>query len=92
MQATVFTADITEIREREPRAPHSSSFRMSDRRNLRGQCSRDGRRKGRGSILAVSLVDLGAHLFEALAFVDHLHHVTRDAYADVSGEAHSIED
>jgi hypothetical protein len=36
--------------------------------------------------------DSSPHLFEALAFVDHLHHVTRDAYADVSGEAHSIEE
>ena len=33
-----------------------------------------------------------AHRLKALTFVDHLHHVTRDANADTSGEAHSIED
>jgi len=47
-------------------------------------------RRGR-SILAVSFLDLRADCLETLAFVDHLHHVTRDAYADVSGKAHSIE-
>jgi len=50
------------------------------------------RRCGRGrSILAVGFLDLRAHFLEALAFVHHLHHVTRDADADASGQAHSIE-
>ena len=46
----------------------------------------------RRSILAVSFLDLGSHLFQALASVHHLHHVNRDAYADASAKAHSIED
>jgi hypothetical protein len=54
--------------------------------------SRDGRSRGRWAVLAVFFLDLRAHFLEALAFVRHLHHVTRDAYADVSGEAHAIED
>jgi hypothetical protein len=31
------------------------------------------------------------HCFESLALVHNLHHVTRDTYADLSGQAHSIE-
>jgi hypothetical protein len=34
--------------------------------------------------------NLASHFLEALPLIDPLHHVTRDAYADVSGKAHSI--
>ena len=53
--------------------------------------SRHGRRWRRWSVLAVSALDLSAHFLQAFLSIDHLHHVTRDAYADVSGEAHSVE-
>jgi hypothetical protein len=33
-----------------------------------------------------------AHFLVALAFIHHLHHVTRNADADASAETHSIED
>jgi hypothetical protein len=33
-----------------------------------------------------------AHFLEAVAFIDHFHHVTRDANADASSKAHAIED
>ena len=54
---------------------------------------RSGNHKGRGrrSILAVGFLNLRAHFLEALAVVHHLHHVTRDADADPSSQAHSIE-
>jgi hypothetical protein len=47
--------------------------------------------RGRRPILVVSFLYLGAHRLEALAFVDHFHHVTRDADADASSQAHPIE-
>ena len=52
-----------------------------------------GRRRGRRglAVLAVFLVDGRAYLLERLAFVHHLHHVTRDADTDRSAEAHAIE-
>jgi hypothetical protein len=49
------------------------------------------RRSGR-PVLAVLLLDLGAHLPERFALIHHVHHVTRDAYADTSSQAHAIED
>ena len=52
---------------------------------------RDRRRRRGRPILAVGFLDLRAHFLQAPALIHHLHHVTRDAYADVSGEAHSIE-
>ena len=42
------------------------------------------------TVFAVGLVDLHAHFVESAASVDHLHHVRRDAYADVSGKAHAM--
>ncbi len=45
----------------------------------------------RRSVFAVLLLDVRPHFLEAFAFIDHLDHVTRDAYADPSGQAHSIE-
>ena len=54
---------------------------LGDRRGRRGR-----------TVLAVSLIDIRPHFFQTLAFIDHFHHVTRDAYADVSGKAHSIKD
>ena len=53
--------------------------------------SRNRRRWRRWTILTVAFFDLHSHFFEALTFVDHSHHVTRDADADVSAEAHSID-
>jgi hypothetical protein len=46
----------------------------------------------RRTIFTVLLFDLRSHFLEAFAFIHHLHHVTRDANADVSSKAHSIED
>ena len=49
------------------------------------------RRCGRGRpVLAVGILDLLAHFLEAFTLIHHCHHVTRDAYADPSGQAHSI--
>ena len=42
-------------------------------------------------VFTVLLLDVRSHFLEALAFVHHLHHITRDAYANPSGQAHSIE-
>jgi hypothetical protein len=49
------------------------------------------KRRSRWSVLTVFLLDRCTHFLETFAFVLHLHHVTRDAYANVSGQAHSIE-
>ena len=58
-------------------------------------CTRDllrNRRRRRGrSILTVSFLNLRAHRLEILALVHHFHHVTRDAYADFSADAHRVE-
>ncbi len=48
--------------------------------------------RSRRPVLAVGFLNLRAHFLESFAFIHHLHHVTRDAYADVSSKAHSIED
>lgn len=53
---------------------------------------RNGRRGRRRPIFVVSFLDLRAHFPEALAFVHHFHHVTRDVYANTSSKAHVIED
>jgi hypothetical protein len=44
----------------------------------------------RRSVFTVLLLDVRPHFFETFPLIHHLHHVTRDAYADTSGEAHSI--
>jgi len=54
--------------------------------------SRDRGCRRRRSVFAVSFLNLRAHCLKTLALVHHFHHVTRDANADTSGEAHSIED
>ena len=48
--------------------------------------------RSRRTVLAVGFLDLRAHFLETLALIHHLHHVTRDADADRSAEAHTIED
>jgi hypothetical protein len=48
------------------------------------------RRRGR-TVFAVSCLYLRALFPETFPFIHHLHHVTRDAYADVSSQAHAIE-
>jgi len=45
----------------------------------------------RWSIVAIGFVDVCPDFFQSLAFVHHLHHVTRDAYADLSTDAHGVE-
>jgi hypothetical protein len=52
---------------------------------------RDRRRRRGRPILAVGFLNLRPHFLQAPALVHHSHHVTRDAYADASGQAHSIE-
>ena len=42
-------------------------------------------------MFAVGLLDGGSNLFKPPAVVHHLHHVTSNAYADRSAEAHRIE-
>ena len=56
-------------------------------------CSTLGHRGrwSRRSVFAVRLLDLRSHFLQSFALIHHLHHVTRDAYADASGKAHSIE-
>jgi hypothetical protein len=44
----------------------------------------------RRSVFTVLLLDVRPHFLETFPLIHHLHHVTRDAYADTSGEAHSI--
>ena len=63
----------------------STEARDEDSRILRNRRRRRGR-----SIFAVCSLYLVSHFLETLALVHHLHHVTRDVYADASGEAHSI--
>ena len=41
-------------------------------------------------LFAILLFDLRSHFLEAFASIHHFHHVTRDADADPSGQAHSI--
>jgi hypothetical protein len=45
---------------------------------------------GRWAVLAVRFLDLRAHFLETLALVHHFHHVTRDADADPSSQAHAV--
>jgi hypothetical protein len=49
---------------------------------------RNRRRWSRGSILAIGFVDLRSHFLQTLTLIHHLHHVTRDVYADRSADAH----
>ncbi len=73
----------------EHSAKQDSSYHQSvneDSRILRNRW-----RWRRRSIFTVLQLDLRSHFLEAFAFIHHLHHVTRDAYADPSGQAHSIE-
>ena len=74
---------------RPARASISALASNDLKRNFRASL-RDRRRRCGRSVLAVSVLDLGSHFFQTLSFVDHFHHVTRDADADVSGKAHSI--
>jgi hypothetical protein len=68
-------------------APWAEALKRGDSRILWN------RRCGRGRpILAVGFLDLRAHFLETFAFVHHSHHVTRDANANPSGQAHSIKD
>ena len=41
--------------------------------------------------MTVRFLDVCSDVFQALAFVHHFHHVTRDAYADFSADAHRVE-
>ena len=41
--------------------------------------------------MTIRFLDVGSDVFQSLAFVHHFHHVTRDAYADFSADAHWIE-
>ncbi len=41
-------------------------------------------------MFAVGFLNVHSHLLEMLPLIHHFHHVTRDADADASGEAHSI--
>jgi hypothetical protein len=41
--------------------------------------------------VTIRFLDVGSDVFQSLAFVHHFHHVTRDAYADFSADAHWVE-
>jgi hypothetical protein len=69
-----------------------SALRHKSKERILGANLRNRRRRSGRAVFAVLVLDRGAHLLERFALVHHLHHVTRDAYADPSSKAHAIKD